>query len=70
MLDGVTVAVSGTKSHLNFRVDNHILWNGTVSTSGTHTVQGAWIGGTVCTSNSGEMGAGGANVSLTAWVGP
>jgi hypothetical protein len=68
-LDGVVVSTAGVKGHTTWRVNNHILWNGTVATTGNHTVDATWEGGTTCSTNSGEMGAGGANVSITAWVG-
>jgi hypothetical protein len=69
-LDGTTVAVAGDKANIDWRVNNQILWNGTVATTGDHTVLLYWQGGTACTSNSNEMGTGGANVSVTVMVGP
>jgi hypothetical protein len=68
-LNGQSVSVSGAKGHTSWRVNNHIMWNGVAPSTGMHTVTATWEGGTSCSSNSGEHGTGGKNVSLTAWVG-
>jgi hypothetical protein len=69
LLDSEIVGTAGTKGHTTWRINNSILWNGTVSSTGTHTVTGTWAGGTACTPNTSEFSADGHNVSITAWVG-
>jgi hypothetical protein len=69
LLDTEVVGTAGTKGSTTWRTNNSILWNGTVSTTGTHTATATWAGGTACTSNVGEFSADGHNVSITAWVG-